>query len=932
MSSSRVRNFRRRAEEDDNDDEDKEKTTTPATTTTISKKQQSKPATATPKPKKPSLLSFADDESTDFITPVARSRPSNPNKQPSSSRLSKPSPLSSSSTHKLTSAKDRNSAKERISSGSSLPSNVQPQAGVYTKEALLELQKNTKTLGSSTSRPRPPPSEPIIVLKGMVKPVINDSSKNSKEDDEESDRDETMSRLSSIGLGGKVGKGGNLDGGAIPDQAMIDAIRAKRERLRQSRAAAPDFIALDGGSNHGEAEGLSDEEPEFQGRIALIGEKTEAKKGVFEDILVDVSKTTVRKENEVNASDDGVEDEEDEEDKMWEEEQFRKGLGKRMDEGVVVRGVSSSSIPTIVQNVQQKAVYPTVPVSSYPSINGGPSIGGSFGWSSGSDTLSISQQAELSKKALHESVKRLRETHGRTLAALTKTDENLSDSLTKVTALENAFTAADEKFIFMQQLRDYVSVICGLLQDKAPFIEELEYQMQKLHKARAEVIFERRLADSNDELMELEASVNAAMAVLNNGGMVDSAGIAAQATLTASQESRNLPVKLDEFGRDMNLQNRMDMKRRAESRQRRKAKSDSKRMDSDSRRLVEGESSTDESDSESTAYESNRDQLLQIAGQIFSDTDEKFSQLSLVKERFEIWKKEYESSYRDAYMSLSIPAIFSPYVRLELLKWDPLHQDSDFVDMQWHELLFNYGLPEDESKVDPDDADVNLVPDLIEKIAIPILQHEIGYCWDMMSTKETKLAVSATNLVFRYVPLSSNAVGEFVRVLRDRLSDGVTNLMVPTWNSKVLQAVPNAARFSAYRFGMSVRLMKNICLWNNILSASIIEKLALDELLSGKILPHLRSIQSNIHDAITRSERIIASMSGVWTGPNVTGDRSPRLQPMVDYLVALGRTLEKRESSSGTTLARRLKKMLVELNEYDHARHINKTFNLKEAL
>ncbi|KAI3701307.1 hypothetical protein L2E82_45961 [Cichorium intybus] len=75
----------------------------------------------------------------------------------------------------------------------------------------------------------------------------------------------------------------------------------------------------------------------------------------------------------------------------------------------------------------------------------------------------------------------------------------------------------------MQELRDYVSVICGLLQDKAPFIEELEYQMQKLHKERTEAILERRLADSNDELMELEASMNATMAVLNNGGMVDSA-------------------------------------------------------------------------------------------------------------------------------------------------------------------------------------------------------------------------------------------------------------------------------------------------------------------------------------------------------------------------------------------------------------------------
>ena len=241
----------------------------------------------------------------------------------------------------------------------------------------------------------------------MVKPIIDDSLKNTKEGDEESDRDETMNRLGSIRLGGKIGKGGNLDGGVIPDQAMIDAIRAKRERLRQSRAAAPDFIALDGGSNHGEAEGLSDEEPEFQGRIALIGEKGDAKKGVFEDV-VDVSNATFRKENVGNDSDDGVEDEEDEEDKMWEEEQFRKGLGKRIDEGVAVRGVSSSTIPTIVQNVQQKVAYPTVPVSSYPSVNNGPSIGGSFGWSSGSDTISISQQAELSKKALHDSVRRLK--------------------------------------------------------------------------------------------------------------------------------------------------------------------------------------------------------------------------------------------------------------------------------------------------------------------------------------------------------------------------------------------------------------------------------------------------------------------------------------------------------------------------------------------
>lgn len=50
---------------------------------------------------------------------------------------------------------------------------------------------------------------------------------------------------------------------------------------------------------------------------------------------------------------------------------------------------------------------------------------------------------------------------------------------------------------------------------------------------------------------------------------------------------------------------------------------------------------------------------------------------SLVKEKFETWKKHFFSSYRVAYMSVTAPAIFSPYVRPELLKWDPLYEESD---------------------------------------------------------------------------------------------------------------------------------------------------------------------------------------------------------------------------------------------------------------
>lgn len=778
------------------------------------------------------------------------------------------------------------------------------------------------------------------MLRGLVKPAdsmkITEAEKGGSEVDAEDEalhlrESTTEAKLGFMG----IGKGIDPCDSSFPDQAMINAIRAKRERLRQSRAAAPDFISLDGGSNHGLSEGLSDEEPEFQGRIAMFGEKLEGgKKGVFEAVderVVDGGLKSVGEE---------VQDE-DEEDKMWEEEQFRKGLGKRMDDG------SGRAVPTsvpVVQSTQpQKIIYPApAPASSVgvPPSN----IGVVFGALQSLNVMSISQQAELARKAMQDHMKRLKESHGRTLSSLNRADENLSASFLNITALENSLSAAGEKFIFMQKLREFVSVICEFLQHKAPFIEELEEQMQKLNEERASAILERRAADNDDEMLEVEAAVSAAMSVVSKGGGAATVAAMASATQAASASVRDqasLPVKLDEFGRDINLQKRMDMARRSETRLRRRVRSDSKRLSTmeldRSHQKVEGESSTDESDSESTAYQSNRYMLLQTAEQIFSDAAEEYSQLSVVKERFEKWKKLYLPSYRDAYMSLSIPSIFSPYVRLELLKWDPLHVDSDFDDMKWHSLLFNYGLPEDGDDFSSGDVDSDLVPKLVEKIALPILHHEIVHCWDMFSTHETRNAVSATGLVINYVPAASDALGELIVAIRSRLTDAVTTLTVPTWSANVMQAVPNAARVAAYRFGMSVRLLRNICLWKDILAMPVLEKLALVQLLSGKVLPHVRSITSNVHDAVTKTERIVASISGVWAGASVPGEHRPNLQLLVDYVLLLGRTLEKKHNagvivSETNGLARRIKKMLVELNEYDKARDMSRIFNLREAL
>ncbi|KAL8139895.1 hypothetical protein V2J09_005916 [Rumex salicifolius] len=918
---SKSRNFRRSGGDSGADDDDS------------SAAPPSEPSSVAAKPKKTQklLMSFADDAE---ALPVPSSRSS-------ASKHSRVAKSSGGGHHKITSTKERTAlSSSSLPAASSLPSNVQPQAGQYTKEALLELQRNTKTIRPPQSERKPPTHEPVIILKGLLKPPVEKE----KGDDDELDEDEEAERASTEKEKDDTEKKLGLMeiGHGIPDQAMINAIKAKKERARRLRAAAPDFIALDTGSNHGEAEGLSDEEPEFRSRIAMFGDRKEAsRKGVFEDnddpvLPVLPVRDGLDRSGKV-MSEVVADDEEDEEERKWEEEQFRKGLGKRIDDGGAAATAGGVGVvPPVQRQIYGGVVTPPPPPLPHSSIP--VSIGGVMA----SEVMPIAQQADVAKRALQDNLRRLKESHTKTVMNLTQMDENLSASLDKITTLEGSVSAAGEKFIFMQKLRDFVSVICDFLQHKAPYVEELEDRMQQLHQKRATAVLERRSADNHDEMIEAEAALSAAISVFNKGGSSSetnrAASVAAQAAIDALKEQK-LPVELDEMGRDLNLQKRKDISRRALARERRrKARSDSKRVASGSNgtsyQRIDGESSTDESDSENAAYKSHLELLLETADQVFSDASEDYSQLSAVQETFNNWKKRYIRSYNDAYMALSAPTIFSPYVRLDFLKWDPLHKYEDFSDMKWHSVLFDYGRPEDGSE--PDDADANLVPGLVEKVAVPILDFEITHCWDILSSKETKNAVLATVMVAEYVP-SSEALKKLVASIRDRLDDAVADLVVPTWSTLVLKAVPNAARLAAYRFGVAVRLLRNICLWKDILALPVLEKLILDQLLAGKILPHVRALTADIHDSIIRTERVVDALSGVWVGQNVTGSRSNKLQPLVNHILTLAKTLEKRKAfgvSEEETLglAHRLKKMLKDLNEYDEARALLKTFNIREAV
>lgn len=56
---------------------------------------------------------------------------------------------------------------------------------------------------------------------------------------------------------------------------------------------------------------------------------------------------------------------------------------------------------------------------------------------------------------------------------------------------------------------------------------------------------------------------------------------------------------------------------------------------------------------------------------IFEDVVEDFSSIDAIKTRFEEWKNKREDCYTNAYISLCLPKLFAPFIRLQLLDWNP---------------------------------------------------------------------------------------------------------------------------------------------------------------------------------------------------------------------------------------------------------------------
>ncbi|XP_047099402.1 PAX3- and PAX7-binding protein 1 [Schistocerca piceifrons] len=410
---------------------------------------------------------------------------------------------------------------------------------------------------------------------------------------------------------------------------------------------------------------------------------------------------------------------------------------------------------------------------------------------------------------------------------------------------------------FYQKLHYYVLNLIECLDEKVFIISNLEQRFLEVLRGRAELLMERRRQDIRDECDEV---ASAARNVKRSG---------------PEDEART---------------------RRAAEREGRRARRRRARTPAAAAAHVDGMSSDDEvTELEAAAFKRKLATIESDADLVLDDVVEEFSSLRSIKSRFEDWRSVHPDDYREAYVSLCLPKIFDPVIRLRMLTWNPLQETTvEMEQYEWYATLLLYGLTESETEMSlREDPDAQLVPKVMERVIVPKLRALVEAAWDPLSTSQTLRLVGLLRKLLRAYPSlteDSKPLQQLLQTALDKMKSAVANdVFIPLVPPNVSRGVYAEAwtPFFQRQFGSALKLLRNALTWHGILGERVLQEVSVTMLLNRYLLTALRACTPA--DAARKSASIVATFPRAWF--HEEGERPP-LQMFVQQVRATALRLQ----------------------------------------
>ncbi|XP_069680870.1 PAX3- and PAX7-binding protein 1 [Periplaneta americana] len=721
------------------------------------------------------------------------------------------------------------------------------------KKEVKKEEEKTEVIGSE-EKLKQDPTDLVVVVKPTHKPVVGQilngraaevaGCEDVSSSEEEDGTHPRFSRPDHMKL--------LLESGRIPDAAMIHAARKRRQMAREMGG---DYIPIDNNSTM--------KKPDAGKRLV----REEDEEGSDEErITMDVNTAARdrerRREAFMAAQDaDAAEESEKGEDDEWESQQIRKGVT-----GAQLAAVQQESLQYqygVVPMMTEPLPAPSPSMDAMPIAAACPMLLPSAGPPSPSRTDTTTPQAVANK--LRDRLASLREVHARHKTDLNRVTDELASTKAEREHLEMEKPLLAQKFRYYQELRGYVTDLVECLDEKVPVIAALEQRMLSLLKRRADELVERRRQDVRDQAEEL-APTMAARSCPPSGPKRSREEEEARARRAAEREGR-----------------------RTRRRRAREMKS------GNTARHVDGMSSDDEmTELEATAFRNQRDTIESDARLVFADVVDEFCAIRGVTSRFESWRNTDSDAYREAYVSLCLPKVLGPLVRLKMLMWNPLQEGClEFERAKWYDTLILYGLKEGETEEGlRQDPDLQLVPVIVEKVLLPKLTQLVEAVWDPLSTSQTLRLVGLINRLLQEYPTvlpSSKSLDQLVSTIITKMKSAVENdMFIPIYPKQVLGGSGGA--FFQRQFGTAVKLLRNLLAWQGVVADHVLRDVALGSLLNRYLLAALRTCEPI--DAADKCNMIVSTFPCWWFQQQGDSPCLPQLQMFVAQLKTIAQCLD----------------------------------------
>eukprot|EP00123_Amoebidium_parasiticum_P017284 comp23785_c1_seq1/m.41275 comp23785_c1_seq1/g.41275 ORF comp23785_c1_seq1/g.41275 comp23785_c1_seq1/m.41275 type:complete len:825 (-) comp23785_c1_seq1:161-2635(-) len=611
----------------------------------------------------------------------------------------------------------------------------------------------------------------------------------------------------------------------IPDAKLIHEARKRREMAR-AQGLGGDYIPIssNGGSRAGSQAG--DERDGSEDENFPDDERNRVQ---FGDTRVIQNR---QRQAEVQAAYDHQQerDSSDDEVSRWEAEQIRKGGGRGgpdqatdpmaqistqayLQQHYMTPGQSKQPL---IQMLNQRAHVPFIPPIK----------------------PDVPNSAEEVMAKLQNTLIALKRTHTETSEHLKQLQESLGSTEGRVSGLEGEYSVARQTYQYFQDMRFFTTALIGCLDEKAPEVERIETSMHTVLRERAEALVRHRQGVTEDYLEQLEELVPGIKVTKGRPG----------------QES-----DIDEFGRDRSTYKKTERKERLRARG---LKRKLKMQMAGGKLPPEGLSSEDEKDAgDPSEYNAKIEAIQQQAREVFEDTSDQFSSVHNVRLKLEGWKGAYPQAYADAYVNTCVPRIFVPYVRLQMVDWQPLlGLGTDFEHQEWFTELLTYGQP-----CPDDDPDCNLVLDLMQRVLMPKLTGLARHCFDPLSARQTRRLKDMLGRLEDYpiMEQTNKAAQSLMGAITDRLAQSLQEDIVVPLIPKDKREDPACGAIVHRLIWQAIKFVENACQLCAWLPIVRLQDIVIEGVLNPHLLPVLAA-QGPSKTTLNMVERLHGCLPPAW--------------------------------------------------------------------